>query len=246
MFYVLCFMFHEDMFTLSTKIRKDFGKKTKSLRDKDRIPSVIYGPGIKNLSLDVDYKEFEGVFRETGESSLISLEIEGEKKKRPVLVYDVQKDPVTDRFIHIDFYQASLKKEIEVAVSLIFEGVSLAVKELGGTLVKDITEVKVKALPQNLPHEIKVNVEGLKTFEDHILIKDLTVSKEVKILRKPEEIVASVFPPEKIEEELEKPIEEKVEEVERVEGKKKREEEVSISAEKQENEKKGGTKEKSK
>ncbi len=234
------------MLTLSAKIRKDFGKKTKSLKNKDKIPAVVYGPGIKNLSLEVGYEEFEMAFKQAGESSLVSLEIEGEKKERPVLFHEVQKHPVTDRFLHIDFYQVSLKEEVEATVSLVFEGVSLALKELGGTLVKDIVEVEVKALPQNLPHEIKVNIEGLKTFEDHVLIKDLVVSKEVKILKEPEEVVVSVLPPEKVEEELEEPIEEKVEEVEKAEEKKEKEEEAGMPAEKQEEEKKKETKEKSK
>lgn len=213
------------MINLSAKIRKEVGKKTKKLRKNKKIPAVIYGSGEKNLSLEVDQEEFEKTFKEVGESSLVSLKIDGEKKARLVLIHDVQKDPVTDNFLHIDFYQASLKEEIEVVVPLVFEGEAPAVKELGGTLVKFITEIKVKALPQNLPHEIKLSVERLKAFEDRILIKDLSVPKEVKVLRNPDEIVTSVTPPEKIEEELEKPIEQKVEEVEKVEEKKAVEEE---------------------
>ena len=94
-------------------------------------------------------------------------------------------------------------------------------KNLGGTLVKNISEIEVKALPQHLPKEIKINVEELKTFEDKVLIKDLQLPEGVKILRSPEEIIAHVAPPEKVEEELQKPIEEKVEEVEKVEKEKK-------------------------
>jgi len=105
-------------------------------------------------------------------------------------------------------------------VPLVFEGVAPSVRDLGGTLVKNIQEVTVKALPQNLPHEIKVNVEKLKTFEDNILIKDLIVPQGGKILKEPEEVVALASRPEKIEEELAKPVEEKVEEVEKVEEKK--------------------------
>jgi large subunit ribosomal protein L25 len=108
-------------------------------------------------------------------------------------------------------------------VPLIFEGESKAVKELGGTLVKNISEIKVKALPLNLPKEIKVNIEKLKTFEDEIFVSDLKLPEGVKILKNPKEIVAFVAPPEKVEEELAKPVEEKVV-VEKVAEKKKEEE----------------------
>ena len=157
---------------------------------------------------------------------MISLHVEGEKEERPVLVHEIQKDYVSDKIIHIDFFQASLKEEVEANVPLVFEGVSLAVKELGGTLVKHFSELEVKALPQNLPHEIKISIDGLKTFEDHILVKDLILPKEVKIIAKPDEIVVSVSRPAKVEEELAVPVEEKVEDVEKIEKEKKTEEVV--------------------
>lgn len=212
------------MLILSAKIRQDLGKKVKSLRKKEILPAVLYGPKIKNLNLGIDLKEFENVYKEAGESSLISLDIEGQKQKFLVLIHEIQKDPLTEKPIHVDFYQPLLEEEIEVAVPIILEGTSLAVKELGGTLVKNISEIKVKAKPQNLPHEIKVNIEKLKTFDDNIKILDLRVPEGVKILGELKEIIVFVSPPEKVEEELVKPIEEKVEEVEKVEEKKEEEE----------------------
>ena len=188
------------MISLSAKIRKETGRKTSVLKNSGRIPAVVYGHKIKNISLDIDYKEFQKVLREAGESSLIELNIEDEKEKRLVLVHDLQKDPVTDKFIHIDFFETSSKEEVEVKVPLVFEGTSLAVKDLGGTLVKNISELEIKALPQNLPHEIKVSIDGLNTFENHILVKDLVLPKDVKVLAKPDEIVVSVAQPEKVEE----------------------------------------------
>lgn len=99
---------------------------------------------------------------------------------------------------------------------MVFDGESSAVKELGGTLVKNIHELMIKALPQDLPKEIRVNVSSLKTFEDVILIKDLEVNEKIEILKDSKDVVVSVSPPEKVEEELKKPIEEKVEEIEKV------------------------------
>ena len=208
------------------------GKKTKSMKRTGGIPAVVYGPGVKNFSIQVDEKEFRKVFHKAGESSLVEIAIEGEKEKKPVLIHEIQKDPVSDKIIHIDFYQADLKEEVEVAIPLVFEGVALAEKDLGGTLVKNMLEIEVKALPQNLPHEIKVSIEALKTFEDHVLVKDLAVPANVQILKNPDEIVASVLAPVKIEEELAKEITENVEDIEKVEKEKK--EEVVIEEPKEE------------
>jgi len=191
------------------------------MKAQGKIPAVVYGPNVKNASLEVDEKEFKKVFRQAGESSLIELVLE--KEKRPVLVNSIQKDPVSGNIIHIDFFQASLKEEVEVAVPLVFLGSAPAEKDLGGTLNKNILEIEVRALPQNLPHEIAVNIDALKTFEDHILVKDLVLPKDVKAIKNPDEIVASVLPPQKVEEELAAEIKENVEDIEKVEKPKKEE-----------------------
>ena len=152
---------------------------------------------------------------------MISLETEGKKEKNLVLIHEIKFDPMSGVPTHADFYQPILTEEIQVKIPLIIEGEAPAVKNLGGTLVKNISEIEVRALPQHLPKEIKINVGGLETFEDKVLIKDLILPEGVKILRSPEEIIARVAPPEKVEEELQKPIEEKVEEVEKIEKEKK-------------------------
>lgn len=213
------------MLSLSAKIRKELGSKVKKLRKENILPAILYGPEIKAQPLEVDLEKFEKVYQGAGESALISLEVEGQKARSLVLIHEVKSDPIDGKPIHADFYQPILTKEIEATVPLVFEGEAPAVKELGGTLVKEIQELKVKVLPQDIPHQIKIEVGVLKTFEDEILVKDIEVPSGVKILREPDEIVASVLPPEKVEEELEKPIEEKVEEVEKIEKEEKEEKE---------------------
>lgn len=211
------------MISLSAKIRKTLGKKTKFLLKVGILPAVLYGPKIKNLNLEINSREFEKVFKKVGESSLIKLNVKDQKSKLKeflVLIHDVQFDPLTEKPIHVDFYQPPLKEKIEAKVPLVFEGEAPAVKELGGTLIKHFSEIEVKALPKNLPHEIKIDISQIKTFEDNILISDLRLPKGVEVLRDPKEILVSVSPSEKVEEELAKPIEEKIEEVERLEKKK--------------------------
>jgi len=216
------------MIKLLAKIRKETGRKTSVLKEAGRIPAVVYGHKIKNTILDVDSKEFEKVYRQVGENSLIELDVD--KDKKIVLIHDYQKDPITDRFIHVDFFETSTKEEVEVKVPLVFEGVAPAIKDLGGNLVKNMSELHVKALPQNLPHEIKIDISKLVNFGDRVLIKDLVLPANIKISAKLDEIVVSATAPTKVEEELAKEIEEKVEEVEKVEKKEKKEEVVEEPA----------------
>ena len=218
------------MQALSAKIRKLEKKGMKALRKKGLLPAVIYGPGQKTLSLEINLKEFKKIYQEAGESSLINLEIPELNKDYLVLIHEIQKEPLEGELIHVDFYQAPLTEEVEAKVPIIFKGISPAVKDLGGTLVKNISEVEIKALPQNLPKEVEVLIDNLKHLEDKILIKELRLPKNVNILKSPDEIIAWVASPEKIEDELGKPAEEKVEEIEVIE-KGKREKENTESEE---------------
>ena len=77
------------MISLSAKTRNIFGKKTKAIKNQGLIPAVVYGPGVKNASVEVEEKEFVKVFRKAGESSLVELSIEGEKEK---MRQDVEQD----------------------------------------------------------------------------------------------------------------------------------------------------------
>ena len=212
------------MVELKAKIRKEMKKGMDSLREQGMIPAVLYGPGRDTVSLVLEKKEFEKVFESAGESTLVSLNLDSQNLS--VLIHDIQRDPVSSNIIlHADLYQPPLDKPITLAVPLVFEGTPIAVRDLAGTLLKNIQTVEVRALPKDLPHEIVVNVAGLATFEDKILRKTLTGEGNFEILGNSEDIVAQVVPPAKVEEELAKSLEEKVADVELIEKEKKEEEE---------------------
>ncbi|OGZ32477.1 MAG: hypothetical protein A3I88_03070 [Candidatus Portnoybacteria bacterium RIFCSPLOWO2_12_FULL_39_9] len=233
------------MLELAVKLRQKTDKN-KQIRKQGLIPAVLYGHRIENQSLTVKTRDFEGIYREAGENTLIKLKIENKKLKtgnekakikeeRTVLIHDVSKDPVTDKFIHADFYQVKMDEKLKAEVPLEFINQSPAVLEQEGVLIKSIQQVMVEALPENLPKGIKVDVSFLKTFNDNIHVKDLEAPLGVKILAGPEEVVASVIPPrkEKELEEIGKTPEEKIEEV-KVEGEEKREAKAKAEEEKEE------------
>jgi len=205
---------------LKAEAREKTGNKLKTLRKKGFIPAVVYGPGHKPISVQVNYEEFRKIFEQAGESTIIKLKVKSQKSKveeKNVLIHDFARDPISDKFIHIDFYHVRMDKPITAEVPLVFEGEAPAVKNLEGVLVKNITEIEVEALPKDLPHEIKVDISSLDSFDKHIKIKDLKLPAGVKVLVEPEEIITTVIPP-RAEEVEEKPVE-KVEEVAGAEGK---------------------------
>ena len=175
------------------KLRRELGHKANALRNKGFLPAVLYGEGVPAMPLTVAAREFQKVLAEAGETSLVTLAVDG----RPynVLIHDVAKDPMTLAPIHADFYAVRMDKPIEAKVLLVFSGESPAVKNDGGILVKVLHELEVKALPKDLPHEIVIDITGLATFEDKVHIKDIALPAGVTTHVDPAEVVVLVEPP---------------------------------------------------
>lgn len=204
-------------FNLKAKVRK-VKERPRDLRSGGVVPAVLYGHKIRNVFLGIDSREFDTVFEKAGESTLVDLKISGEKKPRQVLIKEVQRDPLSGHYLHIDFYQVKMTEEITAGVVLKFTDRAPAVENLDGVLVKNMNEIEVSCLPRDLPKEIQVSISSLKALDDLIYVRDLDIPKKVKVLENPDEVVVSVSPPRTEEElaELEEAVEEKLEEVEGV------------------------------
>lgn len=182
------------MAELVAKPRSITGKKVKTLRKQGEVPAVLYGYKTDVTPVSVNAREFEKILKAAGESSLVELQLEGGQKKQ-VLIHDVSRDTLKGVPIHVDFYAVQMDKPIEATVPLSFVGESEAVKALGGVLVKVMQEVVIEALPKDLPHEIEVDISAIKTFEDHILVKHLSLPKGVSLVGNVEQTIVLVEPP---------------------------------------------------
>ncbi len=204
------------MIKLKAKTREK-KESPNTLRMKGEIPAVFYGYNTENTLIKVESKEFEKIEKEAGESNLITLELEDEKgekvkgKKPVVLIHGIQKDPLKGNFIHIDFYQPNLKEEVEAEIPINFSGEAPIIKSEGGTLVRNITRVTIKALPESLIDSIEVDCSVLESYDDVIKIADLNVPEGVEFIDDKERVVLMVSRPEDVERELEKEIEEEKE-----------------------------------
>lgn len=178
------------MITLMAQTRETFGKKLADARVAGRLPVVIYGSKESTQPLFVDLKEFKKVLSIAGESTLVTLEIGGQKKD--VLIHEVAHHPVSGEPIHADLLAVDTNKPITVHVPLVFDGVAPAIKELGGALVKVLHELEIEALPKDLPHDIKVDISVLVALDSQIHVKDLVLPKGVTTEVDGEEVVASI------------------------------------------------------
>lgn len=193
----------KDQKKIKVKLRES-GKKV----GEGEMPVVVYGAKREAMSLSLNQKEFAKLYQEAGESTLINLELDEKKEVISSLIYDIQKDPSSGKIIHADFFEPNLKEEVEAEIQFNFIGESPAVKEVGGTLVKNMHSVTVKALPKNLPHELDVDLSKIQTADDVFSIADLTISSEVVVLADEDSVIAMVSRPANVEEELDKPINE--------------------------------------
>lgn len=190
------------MFTIKAKNRKS-GIKLNVLEKTGEIPAVFYGSLQDSTCISVNKVEFKKVWKEAGESS--AIQILTPEQKIDALIHQVQVNPINNDPIHVDFLVIDMMKKIKVDVPLVFTGISNAVKTGLGVLVKVLHEVEIEALPKDLPQNIVIDISKLNTIDDVILVSDIIVPKNVTLVTKGTDIVASVAEQKEEKEETESP-----------------------------------------
>jgi len=180
---------------LTAQKREVVGRQVKQLRKKGILPANVYGKKTKSLSIEVNSKDFSKVYKEVGETGLVDLTIEGEKEVRPILVHNVQLDPVKGDFLHADFHQIILTEKVGATIPVELMGISPAETQKLGILVKVISEIEVEALPTDLPESLPVEITKLEKVGDFVTVKDLKVNRQkVEIKIGDDQIVAKIEP----------------------------------------------------
>lgn len=197
--------------SLNAQIR-DTEEKLSVIRAGKMIPAVVYWKKQESIAIKVEYSEFLKLFRISGESHIITLNID--KTKIDVLVHDVQKDPVKWDFTHLDFLAVTKGEKVHTKIQLTFVGESKAVKE-GAILEEHIKEIDVKVLPKDLVDSIEVDLTALVEAGDNLRVSDIAIdSSKFEVLTNDTDIVVSATKLAKVKETVE------VEEVAEVEEKK--------------------------
>lgn len=171
---------------ISGNARSSINKASnRELRAQDNVPCVLYG-GSENVHFQSHELSFRNLIY-TPEVHIVSLDIDG--KKFNAILQEVQFHPITDKILHIDFLELHDDKPVKISVPVKLIGASEGVKQ-GGKLTLKMRKIKIKALPNDLPDAIEVNIEPL-AIGDSFRIKELNLPG-VEILESPNNMVVSV------------------------------------------------------
>ncbi|MDD4931628.1 MAG: 50S ribosomal protein L25 [Candidatus Colwellbacteria bacterium] len=169
--------------------KRDMGVKLDELRSRKMVPAELYGRGFENIHLAVQAREFEKVYEEAGENTIVNIMVDGETY--PVLINDINIDPLSRKALTIDFYRVRMDEKITAPIPLSFIGESPAIKE-GGVLIKSMEEVEVESLPGNIPHEIEVDVSSITEIDGSLYVRDLKIPAGCEMITDPDSVIATV------------------------------------------------------
>lgn len=154
---------------------------TKALRRAQLVPGVIYGRNLTPKSVQCSYTALIKVLRQAGTSRLIALSLEGEGIRRNVLIREVQRDPITSRILHVDFYATTAGQKLRLAVPLVQRGEAPA-ERMGGIVSQVLDTLEVECLPEDVPAAIDVDLSKLTTLHSRLTVKDLDIPSNITVL----------------------------------------------------------------
>lgn len=183
--------------------REVLGKQVKQLRAQGVTPVHLYGHGVASRALQADTTALEGLLTRAGTSALVDLTVDRARQPVKVLVREVQRNPVTDRLLHVDFFQVSMTEEITVEVPVSLAGEPASRRLLVNWMVRNLS---LRCLPGDIPAAVEVDIRSLTEPGQAIFVKDLKLAAGIAVLNDPEDIVVRVETPEVREEAVEKPV----------------------------------------
>lgn len=176
--------------------RTTLGKKVKALRRGGITPANVYGHKIASTAVQADTAELVHLLRASTRNAIIDLRLPGESKARPVIVREVERDPVSAEILHVDFYQVSMTEKMRAEVPVVLKGTSPAVSTFGGVLLQTLERVPVEALPADIPTQFEVDVTTLTELEQSFHVRDLRFDEsKVTLHIDPDVVLARVAAP---------------------------------------------------
>lgn len=176
--------------------RSDAGTNiSRRIRRQGDVPGIVYGMEIAPFSVTVPRKRVEEILKlESGRNTIFTLALQGQDKTRAAMIKELQRDPVTEVILHVDFIRVDLEKKVRVHVPVRVHGVAEGVKNQGGVLEQIVRQVQVECLPNDIPEHIDVDVSSL-SINDSVTVSDLEEGDRYTVLDDPDQTICQVAAP---------------------------------------------------
>ncbi|EOD00579.1 50S ribosomal protein L25 [Caldisalinibacter kiritimatiensis] len=184
---------------LNCSLRNEFGSNAcNRIRNRDKIPGVIYGRHLTNYPLEIDKREIEGILRNYGSNALVNVNING--TKYPAMIKEVQRDSVDQNILHIDLQQVNAAEKIHTSVPIMITGKATLSND--AILQQQIQRLDIECYPYDIPKSVSVNIADL-ALGSNLKVGDVEFGEEITVLNDDNEIILSLsqFKEENIEEE---------------------------------------------
>jgi len=193
-----------DKIELEVTNREILGKKVKHLRRQGITPVHLFGHSIKSLALQCNTGELERVLAQAGQTGLISLKLDKEKKPRAVVVREFDRDWRRGKLVHVDFYQVRMEEKIRLEVPVVLVGEAPTLKSKDNMLEHELETLTVECLPAKIPASLEVDISSFTEPGQAIRVKDIALDKDITVLNDPELVVVKISAQlvEKVEEEV--------------------------------------------
>ena len=191
-----------DSLTLEAEPRVVTGRKVAGLRRMGITPIHIYGKGIESSSLQADSPSLQKVVVRAGGSVPVTLTVKGSTGSHLAFIREVQRHPMTEAILHVDFYQVSLAETMRAQVPIYLVGEAPAVRLHEGVVMQALHSLEVECLPLDVPQLVEVDISGLEDFEMAVHVYDVSFADSVTIITDSSDLIARVNPPRVVVEDI--------------------------------------------
>ncbi len=188
--------------SLELSPREVLGKKVKRLRQQGVIPVHLYGPGVDPQPLQCETTKLVDVLVRAGGNTAVTVTVQGGQETHLAFAREIQWDPRRDDILHVDFLAVDASRPVSAQVPITLIGESPGARTAGGTVMQQLRDLNVEALPLEVPRELELDLTMLTEPDGVLRAADIVIPGNVTLLTDPEDVVVRIEVLRAVEEEV--------------------------------------------
>jgi large subunit ribosomal protein L25 len=178
--------------SLELSPREVTGKKVKQLRSQGMLPVHLYGPGVEAQALQCETTSVVAVLVKAGGNTAVTITIQGSQGSHLAFAREIQWGPRRDDILHVDFLAVDATRPVSAQVPITLVGESPGARVANGTVMQQLRDLNVEALPLEVPRELELDLTTLTEPDGVLRAGDIAIPSGVTLLTDPEDVVVRI------------------------------------------------------